>query len=274
MDLGKNLNDSFNYAQKLFSDLGRLVILLVVSIIPIVNLIMLGYAGQVVKESPEGTAPPILKDYGNLFIQGLMMVIVSIAYMIVPIILIAIGFASASLSFIFGPGVLGFGLIIGVIGIVIWFLASLFMYMGIVNMLKQNNFGKAFAFSEINDVIRKIGWGNYILWVIVIFILTVILFVILAFIPIIGWLISFIISPAVAVFIYRSAASVYAEGHGYVAPSPPITHPPAPSAPAPPPPPPQPTTQQTEKIFCSNCGAENSAANRFCYKCGKELIKA
>jgi len=273
MDLGKNLNDAFNYAQKLFSDFTRLVILLVLSIIPIVDLIMVGYAGQVAKESPEGNELPILKDYGNLFIQGLMMALVAIVYMIVPIILLGIGFFSVYFFFIFGPAILGISLILGIIGFVILFLVSIFAFMGTVHMLKQNNFGKAFAFSEINAIIKKVGWGNYILWVIVVYVLITILFVILAFIPWIGWLISFIISPAVAVFIYRSAASVYAEGHGYVAPSPPVTPPSAPSAPVPPPPPPEPTTKQT-KIFCGNCGTANPTDKRFCYKCGKELTKA
>jgi hypothetical protein len=274
MDLGKILNDAFSYAQKLFSDLGRLLILLVLSIIPIVNFIMIGYAGQVAKESPEGNTPPPLKDYANLFIQGLMMILVGIVYMIIPIILLGIAFFSVFFFAIFGPAILGVTLILGIVGLVILFLVSIFAFMGMVHMLKQNNnFGKAFAFGEINAIIKKVGWGNYILWVIVTFVLVVILAVILAFIPIIGWLISFIISPAVAVFIYRSAASVYAEAHGYVAPSPPTTPPPAPSAPVAPPPPPAPKTQQT-KIFCGNCGTANPPDKRFCYKCGQELTKS
>ena len=50
MDLSDNLTNSFAFAKKLFSDFGRLVILIVLDLIPIVNLIVTGYASRVLKE--------------------------------------------------------------------------------------------------------------------------------------------------------------------------------------------------------------------------------
>lgn len=42
MNLTENLGNSFSYAKKLLSDGGRLIILIILDIIPIVNWIVLG----------------------------------------------------------------------------------------------------------------------------------------------------------------------------------------------------------------------------------------
>ena len=52
MDLGQNINLSIDYARKLFTDLGRLVILIILDIIPIINLIVAGYMAKVIRETP------------------------------------------------------------------------------------------------------------------------------------------------------------------------------------------------------------------------------
>ena len=47
MDLPDNLSNSYEYAKKLFSDFGRLVILIILDLIPLVNWIVVGYAARV-----------------------------------------------------------------------------------------------------------------------------------------------------------------------------------------------------------------------------------
>ena len=128
--------------------------------------------------------------------------------------------------------------------------------MALVNMAKYNSFSKAFAISEILGIIKRVGWGNYILWLIVIFILMVIVSAISA-IPAVGWLISLILAPAVATFAFRSAALTYSEGT---------------TGAQPPPPPPPPIAEVVSgKKFCTKCGSENSVSDKFCQKCGNEL---
>jgi len=215
LDLGKNLSDAFQYAQKLFSDLGRLLILVILSIIPILNFIVIGYAAKVASESPQSDAPPRLTGYASLFIEGLKVVVVGIIYMIIPLILIGpsiVGFISIPmLPATPGLFVGGIALIALIAGIVLAILASIIFYMGIINMIKKNNFGKAFAFGEIFEIIGNVGWGMYILWIIALIVIVSIVGIIAA-IPVVGWLISLIISPAVSVFIFRSATLVYSSG--------------------------------------------------------------
>ncbi|MEM1518508.1 MAG: hypothetical protein QW789_05260, partial [Nitrososphaerota archaeon] len=66
MRLEENLRESFDYTSKLFKDIGRLAILIVLNIIPIVNFIVSGYFAKVIRESPKSNAPPPLEKYGEL----------------------------------------------------------------------------------------------------------------------------------------------------------------------------------------------------------------
>jgi hypothetical protein len=263
LDLSQIVGNSFEYAKKLFSDLGRLAILVVLDIIPIVDLIVLGYMTRVIKETPVSLEPPPLRDYGDMFIQGLKVAIAVFLYMLVPLILIVLGAG----AFIFGAfgmgmfypafGALGIGLL--VVGIILAFGIAIVMAMAIVHMVKNNSFGKAFAVGEILGMIGKIGWGKYILWLIVMFIIWVVVMAV-GSIPLIGWLISLIIAPIFLIFFGRSAALIYSEA------VPAVGVPPAPPAYVPPPPPP--TVAVPAVKFCVHCGAQMAAEAVFCPKCG------
>jgi hypothetical protein len=81
MQISDNFSDSFEYAKKLFSDGGRLIILIILNIIPVVNWILFGYASKVLKEAPAGTTPPKLDGYGDLFLQGAKVFFAGLIYM-------------------------------------------------------------------------------------------------------------------------------------------------------------------------------------------------
>jgi hypothetical protein len=58
LDLGKNLEDAFDFTKKMSEDAGRWIILIILSIIPIVNFITVGYAAKVIKDTPNSSTPP------------------------------------------------------------------------------------------------------------------------------------------------------------------------------------------------------------------------
>ncbi len=226
VDLSDNLNNSFAFARKLFSDFGRLVILIVLDIIPIVNLIVTGYASRVLKESLGADSPPKLENYGDLFIDGLKIVIASIIYMLIPLILIAAGFGSFLAAMVTGGGpnlmwggftpaymglLGGTGVVLVLVGLLVAFVMLMLLAAGIAHMIKTGKFGKAFAFGEILNVIGKIGWGKYIAWLILIVVLAAIVGAIAGAIPYVGWIIAAIIGPALAVFYFRSLGLLYSE---------------------------------------------------------------
>jgi hypothetical protein len=261
LDLGGIVGNSLEYAKKLFSDIGRLIILIVLDIIPIVNLIVCGYFAKVVRESPGSNEVPKLEGYGQMFVQGLKIAVAGILYMIIPMILILSGVAFAAVPYGYNYGFssmgpLGIGLVI--VGVVVAFFIAIVAAIGIVHMIKQNSFGKAFAFREIVKIIGRIGWGKYLAWIIVMFVLALIVGGIAA-IPYVGWIISLIISPIFGVFVARSAALVYNEGvPGVTYPPPATTYgPPAPSV--------------TSGMYCKFCGAAIPMESAFCQNCGQKI---
>jgi len=222
LDLGKNIQSAFDFTKKMTEDVGRWIVLLIISIIPIVNLITIGYAARVVKETPGSKSPPKLEGYVDLWISGLKVVIAEIIYMIIPIIILGAG-AAAFLGSLMAGGLgehgwamwpmAGFVGIMTIIGIIVAFLFAIIAFMGIAHMIKTDKFGKAFAFGEIFNIIKKIGWGDYIIWLIVIFVIFFI-YGAIGNIPVIGWLITIVLIPAFVAFIARSIGITYNAGKG------------------------------------------------------------
>ncbi|MEM2924592.1 MAG: DUF4013 domain-containing protein [Methanocellales archaeon] len=208
MELNENFNNSIEYTKQLLENAGNLLILIVLSIIPIINFIVLGYGWEVIRTSPGEKKLPVLGDYVKLWIQGLKIGIAGIIYMIIPL---AIIFAGMGFMFIPPRPAVGAGALFVIIGILLLFLVVIIMAMGIVHMVKNNSLGKAFAFGEIWKLINNIGFGKYLIWLVVIFISALIIGAI-GSLPFIGWVISGIISPFWIVFADRSAALIYADG--------------------------------------------------------------
>ncbi len=291
MDISDNFRNSFDYAKKLFSDAGRLLILIVLDIIPIVNWIVVGYAARVLRESPGTETPPKLEKYGELFVNGAKIFFASLIYMLIPVILIAVGggslFASQfSLQGNFvAPSVVfcGAGLVLVLLGVLLAVALLIMLGMGMANMVKTDKFGKAFAFGEIFSIIGAVGWGKYLAWIIILIIIAALVSAV-AIIPVVGWIISLVISPILSIFVFRSLGLLYNDGapaelrvqptvvSGLVCPScgtplqPHHKFCPNCGAPAPAPQaPPKPT--ETSK-FCMNCGTKILADAKFCGSCG------
>jgi ribosomal protein L40E len=254
MNLTENLGNSFNYAKKLLSDGGRLIILIVLDLIPVVNWIVLGYAAHVLREAPASEAPPKLENYGKLFTDGAKVSIASMIYMIVPLALIVSGavsmgagiFGGEAASLVLG----GFGVVLLLVGLLLAFIFLIFLGVGIAHMVKTGKFGKAFAFGEILTIIKGIGWGKYLGWAVVTVIIAMVVGGLTSSIPYVGWLLSAIISPFLSVFIFRSLGDLYNDG--------------------------APTELRVSSvsaagmggITCASCGAQLQPHHKFCPVCG------
>ena len=212
MGIGDNLGESFEYAKEaLVGKWVRWILLIIISIIPIVNFILYGYTIRVLR----GTKPaPELEDYVQLFIDGLLYMIISIIWMIpaiiVAVILIggSVGVAMASDPAAAGAAIAGMG--IGVLlTTIVAILCGLFATIGIVRFARMEKFGEAFAFGAIKDKIGEIGWVNYIISLIVIGIVIGVIYMILALIPIIGWLLMFASMPFLVILSSRFICNLY-----------------------------------------------------------------
>ena len=212
MGIGDNLGESFEYAKEaLVGKWVRWILLIIIGIIPIVNFILYGYTIRVfrgIKPAPE------LEDYVQLFVDGLLYMIISIIWMI-PAIIVAVilvggsvGLAIASDPAAMGAAIAGMG-----IGLLVTFivaiLCGLFATIGIVRFARMEKFGEAFAFGAIKDKIGEIGWANYIISLIVIGIVVSIIYFVLVLIPVIGWLLMFIAMPFLVILSSRFICNLY-----------------------------------------------------------------
>jgi len=259
MNISENLNNSFNYSKKLLSDGGRLIILIVLNLIPLVNWIGVGYAARVLREAPASEAPPKLEKYGDLFSDGAKVSIASLIYMVVPLALIISGavsmgagiFSSESASLMLG----GLGVVLLLVGLMLAFVFLIFLGVGIAHMVKTGKFGKAFAFGEILSIIGRIGWGKYIGWAVVTAIIAFVVGGLASSIPYFGWLLSAVISPFLSIFIFRSLGDLYNDG----APSElRVSETTGVGA----------SVVATAPVTCASCGAQLQPHHKFCPACG------
>jgi len=192
-------------------------LILVLAWIPIA-----GYTFRILKSTFAGFDElPEFDEFGELIIDGIKVAIVSIVYLIIPAIVIGISVFSSITSLgnsgtITDPtafiGLLGGTVIIGLVLAVIF---GIFQIIAIANMaLYEGELGAAFRFSEILERISMIGWENYIIWLIVMFILTIIggfIIGIISIIPFIGIFIAALIAyPYLYMFYSRSLALLFA----------------------------------------------------------------
>jgi ribosomal protein L40E len=145
-----------------------------------------------------------------------------------------------------------------IIGLLLAFFVAIILAVAIVNMVRKDSFGKAFAIGEILGIVGRIGWGTYILWLIVLFICSLIVAAI-GSIPAIGWILSLVIGPIFGVFVARSASLTYLAGVAPEAEKPPVEKPEPVEA-----------AKEPRKRFCADCGAEMAAEAAYCPKCGKK----
>lgn len=81
-----------------------------------------------------------------------------------------------------------------------------------INFARKQSFGAAFKFGEIFGMIGKLGWGKYILSIILIYIISLIFgFVVglVAAIPLIGAIISFLAVPFAIFFELKYYANLF-----------------------------------------------------------------
>ncbi|HQD26055.1 MAG TPA: DUF4013 domain-containing protein [Methanoculleus thermophilus] len=223
MDYGTAISRSFEYTKDaLVGKWMRWVILVVLSIVQGLTLSLVpllnGYAVRVLAGK---TPAPEVDGWGKLFIDGWKLNIIALIYMLPAIIIFAVfgGFAIISAAANEATGgdptaavlsLLGGSLLAALIAIILAFIALF----AIMRFAHTDSLGEAFNFGAIFAHIGKLGWGTWIIAVIVLLIIALIYgFVVglLSMIPLIGWLIVLFLNVAFTVFYARYLALVYEE---------------------------------------------------------------
>jgi hypothetical protein len=221
MDFATMLSDSFAYTKEAVVGKWMQWLLLVVATV-LLCLPLLGYTLKVYRgEKPA----PEVSDWGTLFVDGIKYAIVSLVWAIPLIILFVVLIGAALLPFItttsasvssasYGnPAVLlgALGLYLVVV-VIVGFFTVFFSTIGIIRFARTGSMGEAFNFREIAATIGKIGWGSYILALVVLFIAMVVIEIvitILGMIPVLGIIIQIVFIAPVSLFEARYLSQVY-----------------------------------------------------------------
>ena len=222
MEIGEIINDALKYPTSNWTKVFILGVIFVASFLIIPIFLAIGYLFRVIKATFAGIDElPDFDNLGEMFVDGLKVFVVGVAYAI-PLIII-----SAIISAIFGihyNSAVNAGTFTGfnvfalatayIIYLVIAIIIGLIEYMAIANMaLYEGDLGAAFKFNEVLDRIARIGWGKYIIWYIVMVVLGLIAALISGLLIVI--LIGIIIAPLIIVPFFgmlaaRSLALIFA----------------------------------------------------------------
>ncbi len=237
MDYGSMLSDSFQYTKDgIWGNAKRWFLLLVCLVIfPFI----LGYIVRIYRG--ERSAPE-LERWGSLFVDGLKLLVVQLIYAAPVILLIIIAFlpffstlisagimtdtigpmtdAQAEAFFTAHPEILSSlvtmaGVII--LAVILAIMIGIFSFVGSVRFARTGSITEGFNFSAILAMIRKIGWINYLLALLVAGVVGILYgFVmnVVMMIPYIGVIIWFFLYPPFIIFMSRYTSLVYEAGEG------------------------------------------------------------
>jgi len=226
MDYGKMLQDSYTYAKDAVWGKWERWLLLLMSVV--VFPLVTGYIAKIYRG--DQTAPKF--EEGGLFIMGLKLIFAGLIYAIpvIAVLLLTIFYAAVNFmpyiimenpAFIFNNmdkfvGVLlgiGFGLLVTVILAII---ISLISTIALIRLAREGKFSEAFNFGAVMHTIRSIGWGRYVVAMIIYWVASMVFFVLLGFlnlIPVAGiaiyWIVYIIIIVPYIVFSARYVTLVY-----------------------------------------------------------------
>lgn len=159
--------DSLEYSAQDWRTLVKLGIISLFSFLLLPVFLVAGYNYRVINTAVNGVINgkdplPDFNDIVAMFVDGVKLVVVQIVYMIIPIAIFLVVIAiSSQLSG-------GWALVLVVIGfliaLIVGIIAYLMLQMGICHMTyNDGQLSKAFAFSEIKEVIDEVGWFDCIL---------------------------------------------------------------------------------------------------------------
>ncbi len=222
MDYGTLIGNSYTYVKEGVIDKVNNWLLLMVATL-ILTIPLMGYILNVYR----GTNPaPEVENWIKIFVDGILLLIIGVIYAI-PVIILELLIVGTALVSTMGrnpaammTGIAGAG-ILAVLLIVVAIIIAIISPIGFIRFARTGNVGEAFNFGQIIATIKKIGWLNYILALIVVAIVvgipSLILWVIIAglvlALSIVGLVIAaillLVVLPVLAVFEARYLTQVY-----------------------------------------------------------------
>ena len=156
VDVIEKTNSHFSalqFSQLPTGDIYTAVALAIISFI--IAIFIMGYQYDIVKFSIDRRQDlPGFGDIAGMFVKGVKYFIVSLAYNIIPVLVMVLGVTLIPDSTAL--------LVVFFISMVLFIIAFFLLIMALNNMIAHDDIRKAFDFREILDNISNLGWGKYI----------------------------------------------------------------------------------------------------------------
>jgi hypothetical protein len=161
------------------------------------------------------TPPPKFDSWCSLYLDGIKVAIVGFLWLVPAMIIFVIALAcmifgalgSASVGTMMGAG---FTLLL--IGLIVLVITCLYAALGTVRFARTGSMREGLRFTAISGTIQAIGWGAYILALVIMMVLVILfslIIALLALIPYAGWVIQLVLTPIISVFSARYISRVY-----------------------------------------------------------------
>ena len=265
------ISESFSYAKGVFRNFRGFLAVVVLSLIPVLNFIILGYWGRILWGTRSEKELPPLENLGTLWFVGLKMFIIAIIYSIgIWIVnLLGVGFGVGLFMGRILSSPLPLILVYTTFVAAVAFGSVLVMEIALACFVKSGDFRKAFSLREILQIIHNAGWRKYVIVVAINFLLQLLVAAPLVFLTLmrgftllpVGYIVVAVFTPSLMVFNARSIGHVYCDGVGEDVAPPPVE-----------------LESETIQIpTCPTCGRKlsyvESYGRYYCYICRKYAPK-
>ncbi|HMA05589.1 MAG TPA: DUF4013 domain-containing protein, partial [Methanomicrobiales archaeon] len=185
------------------------------------SIFIAGYVVQIYR----GVKPaPAFANWVSLFVEGLKLDIVVFVWFLPGIILGLLALLAlvggvilpgpASRSSYLLPAILIF-LVLIIIAMILFVVAALYGTLGAIRFARTGAMTEGWRFSTITAIIRRMGWGNYIIALILLGVASFLFNLVVsipAIIPYIGWIVPVCLLPLLTVFTARYFMLIYEAG--------------------------------------------------------------
>ncbi|MBP7411697.1 DUF4013 domain-containing protein [Methanoculleus sp. 10] len=223
MDYGNLISRSVEYTKDaLWGEWGRWVILAVLSLVQVFTLFLVPlYNGYLVRVLSGRRPAPDVEGWGRLFVDGWKWNIIALIYLIPVLLVLAFFGGIAALSAIAAqgvdnPDVWAPAVAAAISGILlaalVWVIISFVSLFALVRFAHTGRFVEAFNFGAIFSHIGRIGWGSWIVAVIILALIGLVYAFVLGIltnIPVLGWIINLFLGVAFGIFHARYLAAAY-----------------------------------------------------------------
>jgi hypothetical protein len=176
-------------------------------------------SGYIVRVYRGTTPPPEFNTWVSLYIDGIKLAIVGFVWLIPAMIIVVLAFVMLLSGAVLGaasmPSLMAAGIILMLIGLIVLVITCLYASLGTVRFARTGSMREGLRFSAITGTIQEIGWGTYILALIIMAVLVILASLILdllGLIPFAGWVIVLIFMPFIQIFSARYISRVYDHG--------------------------------------------------------------